>query len=185
MIQVLGSDGSPAGLRGREECRLCRPEGFQLAPFFECALRVRSPARRPPGAGCRVRVVGAWSLALRTSAVMGSQCWVVFASGRGGSMKACRWAVLSLALCCSPAMADEQLGAVVRRLADACVGELLSDRNAMVALARLSRTATTLCTCAAEVALYNTQRPAGGFEEWARYQRFRDNLDACLKAGAQ
>lgn len=81
------------------------------------------------------------------------------------------------------ASANEKLGLVVRRLADACVGKVLQ-AGALETVARAGRTATGICTCAAEVEVSTGTIPKEGFDAWASQPDFKRYLDVCTKAGS-
>lgn len=86
------------------------------------------------------------------------------------------------ALHAPPASADEKLGAVVRRLADACVGEVLRS-GALEKVTRAGMTATSVCSCAAEIEVARSSAPKEGFDAWAVQPQFKETLVRC--AGAQ
>ena len=96
-----------------------------------------------------------------------------------------RAVLVLLVFVATSALANEQVGILVRRVTDACVGAvLMQNRELQVALVRASRTVTGLCTCAAEVAI------ARGISDTSpdalvRIQEFHNILDSCLKAGAR
>src|SRR6478735_4723354 len=95
-----------------------------------------------------------------------------------------RMLVFGLAVVCFslPAIANERLGIVVHRLADACVGNILELPDAMERLARAGRTATGVCSCAAEAAVIANKMPEGGFEAWAVDGKFKTLLAVCANA---
>ena len=93
--------------------------------------------------------------------------------------------VVGLAVVCFslPAVANERLGLVVHRLADACVGNILEIPAATERLARAGRTATAVCSCAAEAAVIASKMPEGGFEAWAVDGKFKALLAMCANVG--
>lgn len=90
--------------------------------------------------------------------------------------------VMAGALLAAPATADEKLGAVVRRLADACVGEVLRS-GALEKVTRAGMTATSVCSCAAEIEVARSSAPKEGFDAWSVQPQFKETLVRC--AGAQ
>jgi hypothetical protein len=88
----------------------------------------------------------------------------------------------TLCFSCS-ALANERLGIVVHRLADACVGNILEIPNGLERLARAGRTATGVCSCAAEAAVIVSKMPEGGFDAWAVDGKFKTLLATCANAG--
>ena len=80
------------------------------------------------------------------------------------------------------AAANEKLGAVVRRLADACVGAVLQN-GALEKIARAGMTATSVCSCAAEIEVARGSLPKEGFDAWSVQPQFKETLVRC--AGAQ
>ncbi|HEV2153141.1 hypothetical protein [Bradyrhizobium sp.] len=81
-----------------------------------------------------------------------------------------------------PADANEKLGLVVRRLADACVGTIIS-AGALEKVVRSSMTATVVCSCAAEIEVARGNFPKESFDAWAVQPQFKETLVRC--AGAQ
>lgn len=93
--------------------------------------------------------------------------------------------VAILAGWCAPgdqAAANEKVGVVVRRLADACVGMIIVNR-ALEHVVRAGRTATVTCSCAAEIEVARGTLPKEGFDAWAVQPQFTETLARC--AGAQ
>lgn len=80
------------------------------------------------------------------------------------------------------AVANEKVGLVVRRLADACVGTVISN-GALEKVVRSGMTATVVCSCAAEVEVARGSWPKEGFDAWAVQPQFKESLVRC--AGAQ
>ncbi|MDA9495494.1 hypothetical protein XI08_41760 [Bradyrhizobium sp. CCBAU 11361] len=83
---------------------------------------------------------------------------------------------------CGHAAANEKLGAVVRRLTDACVGAVLQS-GALEKIARAGLTATSVCSCAAEIEVGRGSFPKEGFDVWSVQPQFKETLVRC--AGAQ
>lgn len=81
-----------------------------------------------------------------------------------------------------PALANEQLGRIVRQLADACVGASLETPPVMQSLASAGRTATGVCTCAAEVFVFTEPPPSNSFDVSIKTEAFRMRLIACANA---
>lgn len=77
--------------------------------------------------------------------------------------------------------ANEKLGIVVRRLTDACVGTVIL-AGALEKLVRAGRTATDVCSCAAEVEVSIGTLPKEGFDAWAVQPRFKETLVRCAGA---
>ncbi|MGY3077106.1 hypothetical protein ACVWZZ_003477 [Bradyrhizobium sp. LM6.10] len=86
------------------------------------------------------------------------------------------------ALHAPPAAANEKVGAVVRRLADACVGAIIQN-GALEKVVRSGVTATVVCSCAAEIEVARGSFPKDGFDAWAVQSQFKQTLARC--AGAQ
>jgi len=80
------------------------------------------------------------------------------------------------------AAANEKLGAVVRRLADACVGTIIQN-GALEKVVRSGATATVVCSCAAEIEVARGSFPKEGFDAWSVQAQFKETLARC--AGAQ
>lgn len=93
-------------------------------------------------------------------------------------------AVLAAAACASSgqATANEKLGAVVRRLADTCIGAIIQN-GALEKVVRSGMTATVVCSCAAEIEVARGSLPKEGFDAWATQPQFKETLARC--AGAQ
>jgi hypothetical protein len=85
----------------------------------------------------------------------------------------------------APSSANERLGIVVHRLVDSCVGQMIQTPGVMERLARAGRTATSLCSCAAEAAIITSKLPEAGFDAWAADAKFRDLLTMCSNAGSR
>ena len=88
----------------------------------------------------------------------------------------------ALTLYAVPVVANEKLGLVVRRLADACVGTVISN-GALEKVVRSGMTATVVCSCAAEVEVARGSFPREGFDAWAVQPQFKETLVRC--AGTQ
>ncbi|UPK35172.1 hypothetical protein IVB18_45590 [Bradyrhizobium sp. 186] len=86
------------------------------------------------------------------------------------------------ALHAPPAAANEKLGAIVRRLADACVGTIIQN-GALEKVVRSGVTATVVCSCAAEFEVARGSFPKEGFDAWSVQPQFKEALVRC--AGAQ
>ncbi|MDR6303987.1 hypothetical protein GGQ85_001686 [Nitrobacter vulgaris] len=96
-------------------------------------------------------------------------------------------AVVGVVVTCTifPSSANERLGLAVHRLVDACVGTVIETPGAMERIARLGRTATSICSCAAEAAVVTSKPPEAGFDAWAAESKFKNLLVMCTKAGSQ
>jgi hypothetical protein len=81
------------------------------------------------------------------------------------------------------ASANEKLGFVVRRLTDSCVGTILQS-GVIEAVAKAGRTATGICTCAAEVEVASGRFPKEGFDAWAVQPSFKRLLEMCTNSGS-
>ncbi|KGT77151.1 hypothetical protein MA20_21300 [Bradyrhizobium japonicum] len=77
--------------------------------------------------------------------------------------------------------ANEKVGAVVRRLADACVGAVLQI-GALEKIARAGMTATSVCSCAAEIEVARGSFPKEGFDAWSVQPQFKETLARCVGA---
>ncbi|RXG85259.1 hypothetical protein [Bradyrhizobium zhanjiangense] len=82
----------------------------------------------------------------------------------------------------TPAISNEKAGAVVRRLADACVGTIIANAG-LEKLVRSGMTATIVCSCAAEIEVARGIFQREGFDVWAVQPQFKETLVRC--AGAQ
>ncbi|MGY4629077.1 hypothetical protein [Bradyrhizobium sp. USDA 4486] len=94
------------------------------------------------------------------------------------------YAALSAAVCAwsNQADANEKLGLVVRRLADACVGTIISN-GGLEKVVRSGMTATVVCSCAAEIEVARGSFAKEGFDAWAVQPQFKETLVRC--AGSQ
>jgi hypothetical protein len=94
--------------------------------------------------------------------------------------------LIGLAVACTsfPSSANERLGLAVHRLVDACVGTVIETPGAMERIARLGRTATSICSCAAEAAVVTSKPPESGFDAWTAESKFRNLLVRCTNAGS-
>ena len=72
--------------------------------------------------------------------------------------------------------------AVVRRLADACVGAII-ESGTLEKVTRAGLTATSVCSCAAEIEVMRGSAPKEGFDAWSVQPQFKETLVRC--AGAQ
>jgi hypothetical protein len=77
--------------------------------------------------------------------------------------------------------ANERVGFLVRRLVDACVGTVVVERK-LEALVRAGRTATGVCTCAAETEVGTGSLFKGEFDSWVTQPGFKQRLGACANA---
>lgn len=80
--------------------------------------------------------------------------------------------------------ANEKVGAAVRSLADTCVGMVLLNRDLHSSLVQASRTATSVCTCASELAVSTTKirESSLGLDGVVQTQSFLDFLSVCTKS---
>lgn len=85
----------------------------------------------------------------------------------------------------SSAAANEQLGRFVRQVADACVGRALEVPDMMRGLALASRTATSVCSCAAEGFVFSERQAAitSPANILITTPLFRQKLVNCTEAG--